>query len=140
MVPLEPWHFDFFMRPDEADPIAGRAMGRTLIADDGTPLGFGGVYFDENTKGDVVIVAFFYGGPNQYFAHKYITMVLRGMIDSIRTMQEMGITQIYCVADRRIPGSEKFVEWLGAELVPDGEDPNGAIYLIKFDKIKLLNR
>lgn len=128
------------MAPNEANPISGRALGRTLVADDGTPLGFGGAYFDENGKGEAVVVAFFYGGPNQYFAHKYITMVLRGIIDSVRVLLSMGITQIYCVADRSIPDSEKFVQWLGAERMPDAEDPNGAIYRLNLEKLKLLDR
>lgn len=114
-----------------------RAIGRTLVASDGTPLGFGAVYFAKNAVGEDVAVVVFYGGPNQYFLRKYLPMILRGMTEFAQILRHMGVTHAYAVCDQRVPGSEKFVRWLGGELVPEAEDPNGPIYKLNFEKFKL---
>lgn len=140
LVKVEPWHFHFFLDREEAENLSGRALGRTLISSEGTPLGFGGVYFDENAKGEAVAIVFFYGGPNQYFAQKYLVMVIRGITESAKILKDMGFKTLYAVADKKIPASVKFIEWAGGERVEEECDAHGPIYAISMDKIKFLNR
>lgn len=120
--------------------MKGKALGRTLIADDGTPLGFCGVHFQENGEGQSVGIIFFYGGPNGYFMKKYLSLALRGMRECAEILKNMGVTHAYCVADCRIPRADYFIKWMGGELVPEAEDPNGDVYVLRFDEMKLLNR
>jgi hypothetical protein len=138
-VELEPWHLDYFM-PDEAADISFRAMGRTLIASDGTPLGFSAVYFKENGKGEAVAIVVFYGGPNQYFMRKYLPMILRGMTECVHILKRIGVTHVYAVCDRRVPDAEKFVRWMGGEILPDAEDPNGPVAILHLDKYRLIGK
>ena len=126
------------MHGPDRDTFKDRALGRTLLAADGTPLGFSGVYFDENGKGEAVAIVFFYGGPNQYFMKKYLTLALRGMSETVRQLVEMGIENAYCVADLRVPGAVKFVEWVGGELIDGVTNPNGPVYRLPFKKLKIL--
>ncbi len=109
-------------------------MGNTLITVDGTPLGFGGVYLDENGKGEAVAIVFFYGGPNQYFARKYLTMVMRGVAKSAKVLKDMGFKVLYAIADRDVPDADKFIEWVGGVVVEE-TDPHGPTYAIEVDTI-----
>lgn len=109
-------------------------MGRTLVTDEGVPLGFGGVYLDENGKGEAVAIVFFYGGPNQYFARKYLTMVMRGVAQSAQILKDMGFKYLYAIADENIPDSDKFIEWAGGVRIEE-TDPHGPIYQIEVDGI-----
>lgn len=138
-MPLEAWHFDVLMTPEEAKTLSGRAMGHTLLSARGTPLGFGGVYFDENGEGECVVIVFFYGGPNGYFMRKYLPMIMRKFRDTCQTLLDMGITRIYAIADCRVPESVKFIDWMGGKLL-DADDPAGPVYGIDVAEIPMLKR
>ena len=140
LVTLQPWHFDYFLSPEEAASLSGRALGKTLIGADGTPLGFGGVYFDENGDGQCVAMAFFYGGPNGYFVRKYLPLVMRCFRDTAKTLIEMGVGIVYAIADKKIPDACRLIAWMGGELVPDAHDPSGDIYLVRLEKMTLIDR
>ena len=118
--------------PNEAADIGDRAMGRTVISADGTPLGFAATYFKPNGKGDAVAIVVFYGGPNQYFMKKYLPMALRGMKECVEILMHMGITHAYAVCDRQVPDAERFIKWAGGELVPEAQDPNGQVFKLVF--------
>ncbi len=136
---MEPWHFDYFLSKEEADSLSGRALGRTLVAPDQKPLGFCGVYFDENGAGQAVVIAFFYGGPNGYFMRKYLPLVMRGMTEVIEILIGMGIETIYAVADSRVPEADRFLMWLGGS--PIGEDdPSGPLYAIYLPDVPAIKR
>ena len=136
---MEPWHFDAMMTSEERDTLKSRAIGRTLISASGTPLGFGGVYFDENGDGMCVAIAFFYGGPNGYFMRKYLPLALRAFRETCQVLVGMGIETVYAVADCRVPEADKFIEWMNGRLV-DATDPHGPIYAIDLAKSPLLAR
>jgi hypothetical protein len=128
-VNLEPWHFDYFMTPEEAKTLSGRAMGNTLVSASGRPLGFGGVYFDENGAGECVVIAFFYGGPNGYFMRRYLPLIMRNFRDIIDRLRGMGIERVYAIADTKIPEADRFIHWMNGKLV-DADDPAGPVYEI----------
>ncbi len=109
-------------------------MGRTLIAGDGTPLGFGGVYLDENGKGEAVAIAFFFGGPNQYFARKYLVMVMRGIAQCAQIFKDMEFQFLYAVADVNVPDADKFIEWIGGVRIEEA-DAHGSIYQIPINSL-----
>lgn len=138
-MPLEPWHFDYFLGEEEAADLSGRALGRTLISPDQTPLGFGGAYFDKNAAGQTVAIGFFYGGPNGYFVRKYLPSVMRAMRDCAEILVGMGAKHVYAVADRRVPEACKFIEWMGGKRI-EADDPHGPVYEIPLDKLSSLGR
>lgn len=138
LVPAEPWHFDFFMTPEESERLGCRAIGKTLLSAKGTPLGFGGVYFDENGEGQCVVIAFFYGGPNGYFMRKYLPLALRGFRDTCLILREMGIERVYAVADSNIPEADKFIKWMNGVQV--GEEENGPVFAVPLAQMPILNR
>ncbi len=106
----------------------GRAIGLTLLSDDSHPLGFGGAYFDKNQHGDEVAVAFFYGGPNQIFARKYIKQALTGMQRVFRRLIELGVNHVYACVDKSIDKSDTLARWLGGE--PTGfSQEQGEVYV-----------
>lgn len=125
------------MPEDDANEMSFRALGRTLVAADGTPLGFCAIYFKENDKGEAVAIIVFYGGPNQYFMRKYLPMALRGMSECVQQLRDMGVSHAYAVCDERVPDADRFIQWAGGEKVENAEDPNGDVYVIYFDRMKL---
>jgi hypothetical protein len=128
-VPTELWHLKFFFSASELAELDGRICGMTLISDTGYPLGFGGVYFENNAGGELIAIAFFYGGPNQIFARKYIKQALRGMQRVFGTLIDMGVSTVYACVDKHIERSETLARWLGA--VPTGDSQEqGDIYAI----------
>jgi hypothetical protein len=109
-------------------------MGRTLVCCEGTPLGFGGIYLDENGKGEAVAIVYFYGGPQQIFARKYLVMVMRGVAQTAQVLKDMGFQYLYAVADQDVPDSDKFIEWAGGVRIEE-TDPHGPIYQIPVDTL-----
>lgn len=138
-MPAEPWHFNFFMNREEAERLGCKAIGKTLLSASGKPLGFGGVYFDENGEGQCVVIAFFYGGPNGYFVRKYLPLVMRGFRDTAEVLIDMGIETVYAVADQSIPNADQFIHWIGGELL-DANDPSGPVYGIPLKKMPVITR
>jgi hypothetical protein len=126
------------MTPEEAASLSGRAVGKTLISASGKPLGFGGVYFDENGEGQCVVIAYFYGGPNNFFMRKYLPLALRGFRDTCQILIGMGIEKVYAIADSNIPEADKFIKWMNGVQV--GEEENGPIYVLPLAKLPIISR
>lgn len=106
----------------------------------GNPLGFGGAYFEENERGETIVIVFFYGGPNGYFAKKYLPLVIRTIYESAKALTEMSVETVYAVCDRRVEGAEKFIRWAGGQRVDGADDPHGPIYAIKLSDLRVMNR
>lgn len=114
----------------------GRAIGLTLISDDGHPLGFGGVYFDKNAHNQDVAIAFFYGGPNQIFARKYLKQALIGMQRVFRRLMELGVNHVYACVDKRIDRSDTLARWLGGQPTGASQD-EGEVYAFELSRTPL---
>lgn len=127
------------MSKEEAERLGCKAIGKTLISASGKPLGFGGVYFDENGDGQCVVIAFFYGGPNGYFMRKYLPLALRGFQETVEVLIDIGIKTVYAIADRGVPDADKFIRWMKGRLL-DANDPNGEVYAIDLAEIPLIER
>lgn len=88
----------------------------------------------------MVVIAFFYGGPNQVFMKKYMAMVMRTLKDVAQILIDMGVATVYCVCDRSVPGSETFIRWCRGERLEGSEDPNGDVYAIKLENLPVIAR
>lgn len=135
-MPIEHWHLLYFFTEKELEGMGGRVYGLTLMASGALPLGFGGVYFDNNSDGHDVAVAFFYGGPNQVFARKYLKLALTAMQRIFRRLIEIGCITVYACVDKNIPKSDTLALWLGGKPTGFRQD-EGEIYVFDLTKMPL---
>lgn len=88
----------------ETPPEFGECHGNTMVDEDYFPRGFCLAWFRHN--GTVTIHAYF----GEYL-RTFPKDILRGMKPTMNELREMGVTDVYAVADERVPGSEQLVRW-----------------------------
>ena len=75
-----------------------------MVDRDFMPVGFCIVWFREN--GTATVHAYF-----GTWLQTYPKDILRGMRPTMQKLREIGVTDVYAVADESVPGSDKLVQW-----------------------------
>jgi hypothetical protein len=112
-IPIRPAHLDFFAFVfGEAPPPWEECLGNTMVDEDFMPLGFCMAWRREN--GTVTAHAYF--GD---WLRVYPKDILKGMRPVMQQIRDAGVTEIWAVADERVPGSDVLVKWFKG--VPTGQ-------------------
>lgn len=106
-------HLDFLAYVFNEDPPPfGECFGRTMVDKDYMPLGFALAWL--RPEGATTIHAY-YG----HWLKQYPKDILRGMQPIMQRIREAGIYEVWAIADERVEGSRKLVEWFKGE--PSGQ-------------------
>jgi hypothetical protein len=101
------------------------------------PLGFGGVYFENNDNNECVAIVFLYGGPSEIYLKKYIVNAVREILYFSKRLIDLGVNTVYAVSDKRIKNADKLLKWAGAK--PTGKyEENGQIWAVTLNDVPLL--
>lgn len=115
---------------NEEPPPIEQCVGKTMVDRDFLPLGFALLWL--RPEGSVTVHAHY--GPWLKIFPKDILRAMKGTMDEARAA---GITEVWAIADERVPGSRKLVEWFCGE--PSGQwvDGQGEYYKLDLTKSKI---
>jgi hypothetical protein len=130
-IPVRAAHLDFlgFIFDEEPPPIA-ECFGNTMVDRDFMPLGFALLWI--RPEGSVTVHAHY--GPWLRMYPKDILRAMKGTMDQARAV---GITEVWAIADERVPGSRTLVAWFNGE--PSGQrvEGQGEYYRLDLTKSKI---